>query len=324
MAKFFWDCWCVISVVGIWPRFIEPRILSNSYLRVIDPNFHSDLEDLKIILFSDLHLLRNNSKRFLKKLACSINRKEPDIILFAGDFLSHSRFYSKKVLLDFLCELEASVGCYCVLGNHDYSSYVSVNAKGDYDLVHDDRHEILKGFDKLFSKTQLTGRHTEATQNLKGQSDLLEVLEESPFQLLNNETVQVQYKDSYLNITGLGEWMTGQCNPKQAFSSYNNDYPGITLVHNPDAIPSLDSYPGNLILCGHTHGGQVNVPYLRSKFITLENPKYRHGLYKVKDKYAFISRGVGGTFSFRWFAPPELVNINLSQNIEPAIESDDE
>jgi hypothetical protein len=77
----------------------------------------------------------------------------------------------------------------------------------------------------------------------------------------------------------------------------------------------MTSYPNSLVLCGHTHGGQVNLPWMWKKFTLMENIQYKQGLHALGNgRLAYISRGVGSVLTFRWFAPPEIVCITLRED----------
>lgn len=117
-----------------------------------------------------------------------------------------------------------------------------------------------------------------------------------------------------LNICGLGEHMAGKALPQEAYKNYDTNYPGLILVHNPDAIPRLKNYPGEVILCGHTHGAQINLPWMWRRFIVLENPRYKRGLLHENQRWIYINRGVGAVMNFRWFSVPELLLLELDSD----------
>jgi predicted MPP superfamily phosphohydrolase len=312
LAEKAWNLWCLGSVIGIWPRFIEPYCLTTRRLSLPIPQLPSRLEGLKILQFSDLHLNHQLPNFFLKKIAKRIGQLSPDLIVFTGDFLCCSRPPDEKRLCDFLCALSAPLGCYAVLGNHDYSHFVSINDQGEYDCIERDGPPIIKGFQRLFSPlTALKKKTTERAYRLDFQEDLIRALRKTPFRLLHNETVQVPVGDTSLNLCGLGEYQLAHFRPEEAFRSYDRNYPGIILSHNPDTFPLLENYPGELILSGHTHGGQIYLPGIWKRLTQMENLQYRSGLFQFANKYGYVNRGIGATLKFRWFAPPELTLIEL-------------
>lgn len=309
-----WDAWCTVSLLGIWPRFIEPRLLSTTRHCLNIPNLPTDLDGLRIVQFSDLHWHAGVPDAFARRLVDKIQALKPDLIVFTGDFLCRSRLEDPQRLRQLLCALHAPLGCFAVLGNHDYSRFVTVNETGDYDVEAPcQRSDIAKGFKRLFNPAKLTKTTTAEARGVAHHHELLELLNLTPFQLLDNRTVQVAVKDSQLNVTGLGEYTLGRSHIAQAFNTYRRDAPGLILVHNPDAVPHLDALPGNLILCGHTHGGQINVPGMWRRFTRIENLAYKRGLHKRNGRSVYINRGVGAVMKFRFCSLPEITLITLKK-----------
>jgi len=314
-SEIIWDLWCCASIIGIWPRFIEPNLLQTNHIHLPVNNLPSSLEGIKILQFSDLHLNNSTSNYFLNKLKKQIYNLNPDIITFTGDFLCYSKISDKERLLSLLQSLpKAPYGNYAVLGNHDYSKYAYINEDGDYDTFTkktSDKSTIAKGFERLFTKTSITKKFTPEALNTPLNEELVDLLKKTPFKLLHNESITIDIGQSKLNVCGLGEYMLDKMKPDKGFVNYDSDYPGIILVHNPDSIPHLKNYPGDVILCGHTHGGQINLPFLSNRFVLIENIDLKKGLIKHNDRWVYINRGLGGVLNFRWFCKPELLLLEL-------------
>lgn len=302
-----WNGFCLLSVVGIWPRFIEPRLIFSTRLN-LPFKFREKQKELTVVQVSDLHHSQDVSDAFLQKLTKRIRLARPDLILFTGDFLCRGNLSDRDRLSKFLKGLNAPMGSYAVLGNHDYEQPLTVNAEGDYDIEVDHASPASKIFTRLFMQPKLTGKVTERARKLAPQIDLLDLLREAGVRLLNNSTVQA---GETLNITGVGEHMAGQVDVKKAYKDYNPALPGILLAHNPDALSQLENAPSELILCGHAHGGGVNLPWLWKKLTALENPRFKKGLHPINQKNVYVSRGLGAIMPFRFNAVPELVVIKL-------------
>lgn len=308
-----WDLWCIASVVGIWPRFIEPRWLTTKHISIPLAHLPKDLQGLRILQFSDLHLGPQTSPSYLKRLLNRIHSLRTDLCVFTGDFLCYSQVYQPEFLTRFLSSIQCPYGCYAIPGNHDYAAYTSVREDGTYgpvDML--DPPHIFKGIARLargISAAIPCPNGQESPPPLH--QELCELLGRTPFRLLNNETISVTIGQSQLNLCGLGDLWSGHFSPEKAFANYQVGTPGIILSHNPDTIPHLTSFPGDLILCGHTHGAQVNIPWLRHRILEMKHPHLYRGLFKLDDKWAYVNRGVGSTVSFRWFSRPELTLITL-------------
>jgi len=303
------DIGLLLSIVGIWSRFIEPSLLFTKRLTLSLPLLK---EEVTLLHFSDLHIGPHLSDAFLRKLSRKINALPKDLILFTGDFLSFSTLSDKERLIRFLSSLKAPCGFFAVLGNHDYNQYVFINDEGFYDCTNQSQSP-LRLLTKLFERTTpIQKKFTPRLNALTPHEELLDCLKKSSVQLLHNQTTQIPLKKGALNLTGLGEYSANQLNASLAFTGYNRELPGIVLIHNGDGFKQLPLDQGNLILSGHTHGGQINLPYFREKLTRLEDPQYLHGLFSLPSgKKAFVSRGVGSAYPCRFLSPPEIVHLTL-------------
>lgn len=305
--EWLWDFWCVCSLIGIWPRFIEPNLIQVKRVRIPIQSLPKELEGITCLQISDLHWSQKISPSFFRRLSSRINLLNPDLICLTGDFLCFAKLDDSVGLKKFLNSLKAKLGCFAVYGNHDYADYVTIDQQGNY--IADQRKEkttIKKGFERLFSTIVVKGAWDPSVRTIGRHEELDALLKTTPFRLLHNETIQIRHNEKTLNITGLGEHMLAQSKPEEAFSSFEPSSPGIILTHNPDAIPYLKGYPGDLVLAGHTHGGQVNLPFMWKKFTHMEQLCYKRGLGKAIDKWVYVNRGVGSVIPFRWFSVPEI------------------
>lgn len=309
-----WDLSCLASLIGIWPRFIEPKLIFTTHKTLPIDALPQALHGLKILQISDLHLHPNISDAFLEKLISKSHLLRPDMIVCTGDFLCHGRLNEPQRLRAFLQRLQAPYGCYAVLGNHDYAGYVTINPQGEYDTLPPPSSAVASAFKRLSKTVALTKTFTERVKQIPLHAGLVALLAETPFKLLHNDTLNIHVKDTMLNICGLGEYMAGKLLAKEAFRNYDKQYPGLILLHNPDGIPHLQAYPGDVVLCGHTHGGQINLPWLWKKFTLLENHQFKKGLFKVANKWIYINRGIGSVLPLRCFSPPEILLLTLESS----------
>lgn len=312
ILNLLWNAWCVVSIIGIWPRFIEPKLIAKSKKSLPIPELPNDLDGIKILQISDLHFNEGTTPYFLNKLMRKIDQLKPDLIVFTGDLICCSQLIEKERLKEVLSRFSAPLGCYAILGNHDYQNYVAINEKGDYDLYEKPPLVLNRGFRRLLKpRLKPTGVVTDQAKKISLHKELLDLFSKTPFKLLHNKTVQIHNRKSSFNLVGMGEHMLGKANCEEAFLNYDGRYPGIVLVHNPDAIPQLKDKPGNLILCGHTHGGQINLPFLYKKFMCLEQMQFKRGLFEIGDKWVYVNRGLGSVMKFRWFSQPEIALFTL-------------
>ena len=314
-----WDLWCLASIVGIWPRFVEPRMLRTTALRLPIKGLAAGLAGSTIAQFSDLHLNAATPAVLLDKLRRQLIRAQPDMIVFTGDALCFATLSDGDLLHAFFSSLpRAPLGNYAILGNHDYAAFIAMNSNGDYDTQREaDGSLIVRGFKRLFASTAINQVVTAAAATTPPHPDWIALLADTPFELLNNETVTVEKGGALLNVCGFGEYMAGQMDLERAYAGYDASAAGILLLHNPDGIPFLRGRPGEVVLSGHTHAGQVNLPLLWKRFTLLENPIFKKGLVRYDERWVYINRGLGATLPFRWFAPPELLLLTLEEERAP-------
>lgn len=311
-----WDVWCAVSIIGIWPRFIEPQLLATTRLNLPLSRLPPSLEGTKIIHFSDLHWAEGFSSSLSNRILRQVNTFNPDLILFTGDFINRSILHERPQLIDWLNRFEAKAGCFAILGNHDYEKFITLNQNGEYDVDRkSSQSSIKKSLSRIFKPPiPPTGKISQAAIETEQHRELIDLLQKTPFTLLDNRSQLIPCRGGYLNICGLGEFSAGRCHPDIAFKDYDRNYPGIVLTHNPDSIPLLQNYPGDLVLAGHTHGGQINIPFLWNRITRMKEKQFKRGLKRVNDKWAYINRGISGSMKFRLFSIPEITCITLRGN----------
>ncbi len=319
LPNLLWDVWCCISIIGIWPRFIEPNLLFTTSLELPIEHLPSQFDGFKILFFSDIHVSETTSQNFLSRVAQKIQKERPNLILIGGDFLTHAQPSGKSRLVHFLKSLSSSHGIFACLGNHDYEEYVTLGDDGLYTTKQKSSSSIVTGFKRLFSQKPIVQNRNETSRDrvLSAHKELKAVLEESGVILLENEFQDLFVDGAKLQIGATGDIMAGKCSPETLFSTWDINSPGIILSHNPDSWDLLKNYPGDLYLFGHTHGGQVNIPFMRKRLAPVMHSQMIRGLFTEQDPHLrqlYVSRGIGSTFPFRWFSPPELVAITLRQH----------
>jgi predicted MPP superfamily phosphohydrolase len=132
-----------------------------------------------------------------------------------------------------------------------------------------------------------------------------------------------------LCIAGLGDLMTDFISVHLALGGVPADVPRIVLAHNPDTaehpqcvgescvggLPLTAAPRVDLMISGHTHGGQVRIPFLGTPFIPSRyGQKYAGGLVKGPAFPVLVSRGIGmSLLPVRLGVPPEIVELTLTR-----------
>ncbi len=307
------DAACILSILGIWPRFIEPSLLKTTSISCPIPRLPSSLEGFRILHFSDLHIGPHLTDRMLRKVETGINRTDPDLALFTGDFLCYSILSEPERLKDFLNGIQAKFGHYAIFGNHDYAKPGLVDpASGRYRIGARKKSDVAQGLKLLARPVTPSGEVPPGADKVPFHPELMDVLAQTPFRLLHNETCRISNGSGEFNLVGLGEHIFGKDDCGKAMETYDPELPGVILCHNPDSLPKCLNGPATLFLSGHTHGAQINLPWIRERLTPMENPRLRRGVLRENGKTIVINRGIGSVFPFRLFSPPELSLITLT------------
>jgi predicted MPP superfamily phosphohydrolase len=309
-VEWLFDTLCIASIIGIYPRFIEPRFLFTSRQRISLPALPPSLDGMKVLLLSDLHINHYSSPRFLLRLQKAIVLLSPDLILFSGDLLTYSQLPREDLAATFFDGLRPPLGLFACLGNHDYKEYSTLDSSGQAVAGYPNGHPILQGLKRLF-KTSRSPRQHPLSSPLPLNKELLRFYSDHNVTVLENETVRIGHGTQRINLTGFGDITSGHFSPTTAYNGYDLRLPGIVFGHSPDIYSHLSYFPGDLFLFGHTHGGQINLPFLWERITPLNDKSLKSGLYQRDGRTVFVTRGVGTTFPFRLFAPPQIVLFEL-------------
>lgn len=303
-----------------WSSIIEPNWLRTTHILWPLPAKYAHLHDLRIVQISDLHFGTHVPHAFLRKISQTVRNLAPDLLLFCGDFICRSTIQDPDTLQAFLNTLQAPLGVFGILGNHDYKAYVSRNVHGQIDVIPAKNSQPLKrAFVSVYQSFFASNRNhfVEGFQKQEPHPGLLHLLAQTPIHILHNTTYTIPQT---LNLVGFGDLFAQQFCPHQAFSGYDSTLPGILLSHNPDTALVLGDYPGEMILSGHTHGPQISLPWpkplrtLTNKLSGLENPSLSRGLFSLFDhqKLLYVNRGLGGLKRIRFCSPPEICLIRCA------------
>jgi predicted MPP superfamily phosphohydrolase len=252
-------------------------------------NLDSRLEGMKIVLISDLHLSSwHGHYERLDRVVSTINAEKPDLLVNAGDFITFG--WQEYGSCDTILRKAGAVsGAFAIYGNHDDGSY-------------------YPGFNERYGQ--------------ECREQLSEKITASGYSLLADATVLTEHNGAQIAITGI---VTHGHHPDMSYGNFSNAFDlipdsvfSLLLVHDPaawDVAAQYDRMP-QLALAGHTHGMQAGLP-LPGGYISPASiyHKYWRGLYSKKDKYLYVTTGLGTMgMALRIFMPPEIVVITLNGN----------
>lgn len=131
---------------------------------------------------------------------------------------------------------------------------------------------------------------------------------------LNNEGVWLTRAGQRLRLGGVDDYFCGSPQLQPALAGMKDNERGLLLCHNPEFAEKVDDPRVGLMLCGHTHGGQVDFPLIGAPVVhSPKEKKFLHGLFKTDTTQLFVSRGLGTTTPpVRFCCRPEINLIELA------------
>ena len=231
---------------------------------------------LKILQMSDLHSSSFVSLNFLRRAVELGLSLQPDLICLTGDFITagDSRLEGLAKVLAPLAEAAPTFAC---LGNHDGGWWTKIH----------------NGF-----------ASTLAVEGL---------LQAAKVTLLLNARREISVRDWKISLAGVGDLWSGAMNPSPIFSgpAVAESDATVLMSHNPDSKLFLKSYPWDLMLCGHTHGGQLRLPFIGTPFAPVADKTFVEGLRRWENHWVHITRGVGNLHGLRFNCRPEVSLLSL-------------
>ncbi len=276
----------LVFFIIVLSLLLYSRYISTSGLIVKEYKIESDTlpieaHGFKIVHLSDIHYGSTINKNRLEAIVEEINLLKPDIVVLTGDLYDEVDINTEDII-EVLSKIEVSVAKYAISGNHDYvrNDYHEVieasgfiNLDNTYDLIY------YGGYEPIL----IAGMST----NLLGPS-------------FDKLATTFDYLNSFKNIEGLSE---------EQITSLKEDEPKykILLVHEPDFIEDYDYEQFDLILAGHSHNGQVRLPFTGALHIPNGAKKYYEPYYDLGESQLYISSGLGtSTIDFRFFNKPSI------------------
>ena len=226
--------------------------------------FNSDKVDtsIKFVFISDLH--NNEFGQRNADLVSKIKERQPDFIAVGGDMVSSYKA-DDTIMKELLPQLAEIAPTYCILGNHE----LRLNDELDFEADINDTGAVL-----------LDNKSVEFIKN--GETILIGGLSDYPYYDL--------YSPDY-NTPERYFWDEFKSDSKNQYS--------ILLHHQPEYIAGiLEDTCIDLVMCGHTHGGQVQIPFLGGVLAPNQGffPKYDLGKFEFGNTSMIISAGLGDAY----------------------------
>lgn len=279
-----WVLFLVVAVVVILAGVMAYGVVQTYQVEVqqytyTSPDVPAAFDGTRIVLVTDIHRGPFFSESRVGDLVERVNDLEPDLIVLGGDYVFGNTDYEASCFSR-LAGLRAPLGCYAVLGNHDYGEPQRQRGTGEDDP-----------------------------------SKALEAMAAAGIEALDDRAVWLERDGGRIRLGGVSDYQQGDPRVTATLTETSRDDLVILVSHNPDVAEGLPGEGIDLVVSGHTHGGQVALFgyafYLPSEY----GQKYRTGVIENGDTTVIVSNGIGTSTvpPVRLFVPPQIVIITLER-----------
>ncbi len=294
----------ILLLLLIWGVVIEPRLVDFKAETAVIPNLPTAWENKRVALIADMQIgMWLGNEGTVTKIVNRIIEEHPAAVLIAGDFVykptdeDETDEVEREDVKDFMSEVNKSVALirplvkagiptYAVLGNHDYGMNHPDSAKNDH----------------LANAVRQT-------------------LAQAGVRVLENEAVPLVLSDENkptLYLAGIGSLYANDAETERALSQVPENEARIIFMHNPDSFAEFPANAAPLALAGHTHGGQIRIPFTENwswmSLVSEEKIKADGWIdnFGQTGNRLYVNRGIGfSTFPVRINCRPELTVFTL-------------
>ncbi|MDQ0229529.1 metallophosphoesterase [Metabacillus malikii] len=140
-----------------------------------------------------------------------------------------------------------------------------------------------------------------------------DVITNAGFTLLQNSVKNIVINQDKIAIAGLDDLMLGKPNYQSTLGTLNEDQFNVLLAHEPDAALESNYFHVDLQLSGHSHAGQIQLPFYGPLITPPYASVYHEGMYEIGQMRLYVNRGLGTTrLPFRFLSTPEITTFTLS------------
>lgn len=267
--------------------FINTRQLELLNVNIKLQRLPSAFNGLKVGQITDIHAGPLVPRKLIREGVNLLRSEKPDLVALTGDFISgatrilwttYGGFKQRHYdyCMEELGKLRAPLGVFAVLGNHDFWSGKEIADK------------VIKGLRNI------------------------------GVQVLRNEAVPLDRKGQRIYLAGVDDYWENSYNLARAIRGIPESACRILLSHNPDVNEDIELKQEQIdcVISGHTHGGQIVMPYFGAPYIPSPfGQKYRAGLVFDRERQTYVSRGLGLFFvPVRLNCPPDVTVLTFQNN----------
>lgn len=266
-----------IVAIGI-DSFVEPNVPVVKHVDVPLKRLAEEFDGFKIAQLSDFHYDEHFTANVIRSAVRAVNELEVDLVALTGDFVT-APFAAGRLHRNKRRAADAAEPC----------------------------AELLQSIQSKNGVVAVLGNHDWNTDPEK----ITEILTSRRILVLRNSSLSLERNGCRLWISGTDSFPEyGQLN--DALATIPQDETVALLVHQPDVADMVSKFPVDLQLSGHSHGGQVRIPYLGAPYLPPFGRKYPRGLRKVGPLTLYTNVGIGTMgLPIRLNCPPEITVITL-------------
>ncbi len=268
--------------IALHAVIIAPRQLEVTELDVAIAGLGKAFHGYTIAVLSDIHYWQATDALRFSRIVAAVNAAQVDLVVLLGDY---SRSFERLPRLSAAIYEEALAGLGASLSECQAVDGL-VGVLGNHDHYYDG-HRVAEWLASLGVR------------------------------VLTNDHTVIKRGGASLVVSGVGDAAEDFVDPMGGMTNAPVDAPSILLSHSPDAVFRLDpDFRPGLILSGHTHGGQVVLPWFgapitRARLCSRKTPS---GWVPNRIGPLYITRGIGAQIPLRFLCPPEFLIVRLVQH----------
>ena len=265
-----------VALVAADSAILEPNHPRLIRKEILLRRWPSRLDGFTIALLSDFHYDSYFSVHPIRRAVEMVNELRPDLIALTGDFVSVPWFGDR--------------------------------AKGA--ALAEPCAQLLGKLQAPHGVWAVLGNHDAFTEPDR----ITDVIQAVGIPVLSNRSVPIEKDGTRFWLGGIDDVLGGTPDLPSTLHSVPSDEAVVLMAHEPDYADFVASYAVDLQLSGHTHGGQVKIPFLRPLYLPELAKKYVQGLFQVRGLALYTNAGIGTVqLPVRWNCPPEVTLLQLKR-----------
>ena len=262
--------------LALYSGEIERHWIEVEHVAIKLRNLPTAFKGFRIVQVADFHYGEYSEPSFIRAVVRAVNDLKPDLIALTGDFVSAGPMV-RRISVDY------AYHCADLLARLESPA----------------RYAVLGNHDTMV-----------------GGAEVIDALHTRGIPVLYNSAVAIERDGTRFWLAGVADVLVGdEANLAAAIPKGRNSEtePLILMAHEPDYADKVTGSGVDLMLSGHTHGGQIRIPFMPLTHLPPLGEKYVEGHFTIGDLQLYVTRGIGTVeVPFRFRCPPEITVITLA------------